>query len=455
MKKRFVLSLFAVLLMTTALRGQETSIYDALDVKHHSLEMDLTDFQGKNIYGKDRITLSAKKKRLASISLNLLHLQVDSVWMGRKLIPSDKVQYNDTVLTVLLDKALKRGKDVNVTISYHGVPCSRSFGGFTWYEDQRMAHNMGVSINDIPHSFSKAWYPAVDDFRSKATYDFTYTVPEDLVAVGNGLLAEETLLSDGTRQFKWVIDDPVPDYLVNVAVGPYVKISMSEGNLPIEVYVTPEEYQSAKEAFSVIPAAVRSMQLHFGPCAFDRVGFVTVNSPSGAMEHATNISIGRNPKPSHPYQETAIHELIHYWFGDDVTCTTAGDMWLNEGITSYMVEVVLEDFVKWGLAEESQLDAYRNSIDRSARSIQKGDRRYHPLAGTPESDTYGMQVYKRGAYVTRQLRQYLGDEMFFEGMREYVRQFHFKNATTEDFKRSLEETTGKDLTSFFDEHIYN
>lgn len=130
-------------------------------------------------------------------------------------------------------------------------------------------------------------------------------------------------------------------------------------------------------------------------------------------------------------------------------------MWLNEGITSYMVEVVLEDFVKWGLAEESQLDAYRNSIDRSARSIQKGDRRYHPLAGTPESDTYGMQVYKRGAYVTRQLRQYLGDEMFFEGMREYVRQFHFKNATTEDFKRSLEETAGKDLTSFFDEHIYN
>ncbi|MCQ2146971.1 MAG: M1 family metallopeptidase [Bacteroidales bacterium] len=441
--------------MTTVLLGQESLIYDELDVKHHSLVMNITDFQGKNIYGKDKITLSSKQKRLNSISLNLLHLQVDSVWVGKNLISSDRIQYNDTLLTVLLNKPLKRGKEVDVTISYHGVPVSRSFGGFSWFEDQRMAHNMGVSINDVPHSFAKAWYPAVDDFRSKATYDFTYIVPGDLVAVGNGLLTEESLLPNGTKRFKWFIDDPIPDYLVNVAVGPYVKISMSEGNLPIDIYVTPNEYQSAKETFSVIPAAVRSMQMHFGPCAFDRAGYVTVNSPSGAMEHATNISIGRNPKPTHSYQETAIHELIHYWFGDDVTCMTAGDMWLTEGITSYMVEVVLEDFVKWGLAEESQLDAYRNSIDRSAKYINKGDKGYHPLAGTPESDTYGMQVYRRGAYVTRQLRQYLGDELFFDGMRKYVQQFHFKNATTEDFKGSLEKTTGKDLTSFFDEHIYN
>jgi len=455
MRRIILLSVLATSLLQVPAFSQEKSVYDLITVDHHSLSMNISDFEGKTIYGKDKLNVISKQKRLKTIPLSLLHMSVDSVWVGDKLVSSDAIQYNDTILTISLRRALKRGRSKEVTVAYHGVPVERPFGGFSWFPSQRMAHNMGVSINDIPHSFAKSWYPAVDDFRARATYDFTYTVPADLVAVGNGLLTQEKTLSDGTKQWSWSISQPVPDYLVNVAVGDYKTIHYELGGLPIDIYVTPDEYESALETFDIIPAAVASLQLHFGPCAFDRVGFVTVNSPSGAMEHATNISLMRNPRPTPSYQETAIHELIHQWFGDDVTCLTPGDMWLNEGITSYMVEVVLEDFVKWGLAKPEQLANYQRSIDRSASFIQKGNPRYHALAGTPETDTYGNQVYRRGAYVTRQLRQLLGDDLFFKGMKQYVKEFHLDNASTEDFKESLEKTTGVALTAFFDEYIYN
>ncbi len=104
---------------------------------------------------------------------------------------------------------------------------------------------------------------------------------------------------------------------------------------------------------------------------------------------------------------------------------------------------------------QEDLVAYQREVDFLATYIKKGDRRYHPIADTPETDTYGNIVYKKGAWVTRKLRQLLGDEAFFGALRNYVTEFAFDNATTEEFKASMERSTGTDLSDFFNEYIYN
>lgn len=440
--------------------AQSKGIADSMEVLHHSIWMDLTDFEGQQIKGKAALQVRSKVKGNRNMALNLLQLEVDTVWVDGKQLPQQNWKYDGAQVRIDLKKKMKRnGKGNSVTIAYHGKPQGRRFGGFTWFPEQKMAHNMGVSINDVPHSYAKAWYPAVDEFTAKSTYDFTYIVPDGMTAVGNGTLVSFTDLPGPTSEWKWSLAQKVPDYLVNVAVGSYKNLHYEYANaarrIPIDIYVTEDEYEGAQKTFDIIPAVMRSLESRFGPYAFDRVGYVTVNTTGGAMEHVTNISMPRRPQPTYDYREMAIHELIHSWFGNLVTCENAGDMWLNEGMTSYVVEVVLEDLISEGLLPEEELPAYQKSVDRAVQRIPKDSPRYHALAGMPESDTYGTLVYQKGAWVMRQLRAHLGDQAFFKGMREYVDKFAFGNATTLDFKKSMEKSTGVNLDGFFDEHIYN
>lgn len=461
MKKAFsaiILTIAASLFLADA-HAQEGP-YEQISVDHHRISLDIRDFENGIIRGHAELDVRSKQKKARSLSLNLLNMEVDSVWAGGRLLPASSYSYDGAVLEIDLPKTLKKRKARTIGVAYHGKPVSRRFGGFSWFPEQKMAHNMGVSINDVPHSYAKSWYPAVDDFRAKSTYEMSYRVPEGLMAVGNGTLTGHSVLADGSGVWTWTLAQEVPDYLINVAVGDYKLVhfdhrSINGKTIPVDIYVTPDEYEEAVEAFSVIPAVMHSVESHFGAYAFDRAGFVTVNTTGGAMEHVTNISMPRRPRATDSYRELAIHELIHSWFGNLVTCETPGDMWLNEGITSYVVEVVLEDLINEGLAKEEQLSKYQRDLDRAAMSIAKDNPRYHPLAGTPESDTYGTLVYKKGAWVTRKLRQMLGDELFFKGMHQYVKEFSFDNATTEEFKASMEKSTGVDLTSFFEENIYN
>lgn len=454
-----IILFFATSLFCTNVHAQE-SIYEKIAIDHHRISIDITDFENGILRGHADLDVRSRQKKERTMSLNLLNMEVDSVWAGGKLLPSSSFTYDGSVLEISLPKALKSRKAMSIGIAYHGKPLSRRFGGFSWYPEQKMAHNMGVSINDVPHSYAKSWYPSVDDFRAKSSYEMSYRVPDGLMAVGNGLMTDFKDLPDDSCVWTWTLSQAVPDYLINVAVGDYKLVhfdhhSINGKTIPVDIYVTPDEYEEAVESFSIIPAVLASVESHFGAYAFDRAGFVTVNTTGGAMEHVTNISMPRRPRATDSYRELAIHELIHSWFGNLVTCETPGDMWLNEGITSYVVEVVLEDLIRDGILKAEQLSKYQRDLDRAAMSIAKDNPRYHPLADTPENDTYGTLVYKKGAWVTRQLRQFLGDELFFKGMHQYVKEFSFDNATTEEFKASMERSTGKDLTAFFEEHIYN
>lgn len=441
--------LLALLLAVLPIAGF-ADVYDTIQVNHTELHVDIRDFKHHTLRGKAMLEVVSKMDNVRFVPLYLLNMNIDSVWVNDIYTPD--VVYNDTLLRIPTP-TLQSNEKALITLAYHGVPYGTDFGGFCWFDDERMAHNMGISLHDIPHSIGKAWYPCVDDLRSRSTFEAYYLTSADRKAIGNGLLVDCTTQPDGSLLWHWSQRQAIQDYLFNVAVGDYQLVHFDYTNasrtIPVDAYVTPHEVENAKQAFSLVPDIMAVMEKRFGPYPFDRVGYVTVNSPLGAMEHVSNICVDRNPEPTYDYLTTVIHELVHGWFGNNVTCSTYGDMWLNEGITTYMVEVVLEE-----LFPEDWLRYYQRDEDLYVADLDSTSPSYHPLANTPETDTYGGISYLKGGWVIRQLRHLLGDDLFFRGMRKYLENYSFKNASTEEFKSSLEVTTGHNLDLFFQEYVY-
>lgn len=441
--------LFWVLFGSLSLQAaDEYFIYDTMQVVHNSLHVDILRLKDKILRGKAEITIRSKQDTLRYAPFLLLKMRIDSVAVDGK--PVTAYQYNDTLLRVPLAGGLKKEDETRISIAYHGTPECSVFGGMMFSEHLEMVHTMGVSIEDIPHSFGRSWFPATDDFRSRSTFDLYIRAEQGKKAVASGLLKDTVPCTDGTTIWHWRVDQPIPDYLVSLAVAPYERIHFDcpqpGRTLPIDIYVLPGEVEAARQTYRIVPEILAIMEKHFGPYPFDRIGYVSVNSPHGAMEHVANISMPTDPVASVDYQTTVIHELIHAWFGNRVTCATAQDMWLNEGITSFFTEIVLSEIFSPEIAERETRQNHRIAVLQAPRQ----DQTYYALSQVPQAFTYHSTVYCKGAAVMRALYNYLGEEVLFPALKKYLETYTFRAVTSSQFKTFLSTETGTDLTDFFD-----
>lgn len=427
---------------------EEYFIYDTMQVVHTCLQVEILSIRDKILRGKADITIRSKQDELRYAPFLLLKMNIDSVAVNGR--PVAGFQYNDTLLRIPLSPRLKQGEESHISIAYHGIPVCSVFGGMMFSDSLEMAHTMGVSLREVPHSFGRSWFPAADDFRSRSTFDLYVRTQQGKKAVASGLLKDTVPSMDGTTVWHWQVNQPIPDYLVSVAVAPYKQIHWEyESNgrqLPIDVYVLPGEEEAAEHTYRIVPAILDVMEKHFGPYVFDRVGYVSVNSPGGAMEHVANIAMPKKPTASVDYQTTVIHELIHAWFGNRVTCATAQDMWLNEGITSFITEIVLSEIFSPEIAEEETRKNHRIAVLQAPSQ----EKTYYALSAVPQDFTYSSTVYCKGAVVMRALYHYLGKDILFPALKKYLETYTFQSVTTAEFKAFLSGATGVDLTDFFD-----
>ncbi len=144
------------------------------------------------------------------------------------------------------------------------------------------------------------------------------------------------------------------------------------------------------------------------------------------------------------------HELAHQWFGDLVTCGDWGHIWLNEGFASFFQALYFEH--SRGAA------AYANEIDNDVAdyilSCRKGK---HSLTSDTNADANTMfdgHVYFKGAAVLHTMRRYMGDKLFFAGLKRYLDKNRYKPVVTSDLCRALTESSGINMLPFFQQWIY-
>ncbi len=221
-----------------------------------------------------------------------------------------------------------------------------------------------------------------------------------------------------------------------------------EDTIPIQIYVRPVQIDKVAGSFIHLKEIIQWYEDRFGPYPFSRVGYT--GTAIGAMEHATNIAYPHSAINGNTGSESLYtHELAHMWFGDMVTCSSAEDMWLNEGWATFCEISYLEDIYSY----EDFIAMMRHEHREVLRRTHKVDGGYYPLNNIPQEYTYGSHAYDKGGSVTNTLRGYLGDSIFFDAMTAYLKHFEYTSVSSEDMRDFLTDYTGINMTSFFDAWI--
>ena len=419
---------------------------DTFDVLHYSIDASFLNFRTDKKIVAQTILQVRLKADATQMRLDLLELPVSAVSVnGQPAIYT----YSSPDLRISLDN-VQNGDTLLVAVSYSGNPKQDpQWGGF--YFSGPYAFNLGVGFASDPHNFGRVWFPCFDNFVDRATFDFSITVDSSDRAYANGLLHSTTQNSDQTETFHWQMNDPIPTYLVAVAIAPYEEVRMNVDGIPVLLTALAADTSNLRKSFENLPTCIRTFVSSYGEHTFDRIGFNTVPFNSGAMEHATNIAypryaIANGDKTS---ETLFAHELAHHWWGNTITCKTQEDMWLNEGWASYSERLFLEA-VYGKKAYDDDIEDNHHSVLQFAHVL---DEAILPVSGIGHANTYGRHVYDKGADMVHTLRGLMGDQSFFEACKSFQSSFKFKDVTTRDLHTHFQSYTTLDLTGFFEQWV--
>jgi hypothetical protein len=448
--KSIVLTLFIMAgLQLNAQNQPSRSLSDSIDVVNYELHLTVTNLSQQNISGQAGIRFTTPVNGITHLPLELKQLQVDSVKSEDEIVLN--FSYSGERLLINLSQPVSEGDTALVWIYYHGQPFHEAWGGFHFAGTY--AFNLGVGFESIPHNLGKTWFPCVDDFIDRAFYEYYIRVENANTAVCGGLLQSVSDMGDGTKIFHWKSERTLPTYLASVAVGPYALVTDSVtgelSHIPVKYYVRPSDTTRARGSFINLPVITGIYEEAFGPYPFQRIGIT--GTALGAMEHAENIfypnsSINGTLSDEWLYA----HELSHMWFGNKVTCSSDADMWLNEGWARWCETYFREKLYGIEAAKNNMRPLMRDVL----QFIHTKEGGYRPLSPMPSEYTYGDNVYDKGGITTHALRGYLGDTLFFSGVKAYLDAFAYSPASSYDLRDLLTQYTGIDMTGFFDFHVF-
>lgn len=452
MRKCFVLLAFVLAIFINAYCQKSHS--DVIDVLEYSIVLDISDIENSFIQGYTDIRFLPIQENTSIIYLDLQNLNVDSI--VSEAYPIESFDYNDTLISINLETPISPSDEVTFRVYYNGNPQMDPSGWGGFYFMSGYAFNLGVGFDDVPHNYGRVWFPCNDDFIDRAIYNTIITTKPEHTAVCAGELIELTQDPESLKKtYFWRIEETLPTYLVSVSVGSYVLLSHIyhgiERDIPVEFYIYPGDSAHTAQSFVNIDSVLSIYEHKFGAYKWNRVGFVSVPFSSGAMEHATNIAMGRAfIDGTLSYEDLFYHELAHMWFGDAITCSSAEDMWINEGWATYC-ETVYMEFLKGKSYSLTYRRKYHETVLRYYH-IQDGG--FHALFPMDQSLTYSRTVYEKGASVAHALRGYLGEDLFFEAMTEFVNQNIYNSVSSYDMRDFLTNYTGIDMTDFFNDWVF-
>jgi aminopeptidase N len=265
---------------------------------------------------------------------------------------------------------------------------------------------------------------------------------------------------DRTRTFHWSMDQVFSSYLISMVVGDYAQIKDRVGDIDLEYNTYHKTESVVRPIFAKTPKMLRWYENVLGiPFPYKRYGQTIVASfIFGGMENITattmadsEIMFSRPGDGEDSADELISHELSHSWFGDLVTCRDWSELWLNEGLATFMEASYAES--------EGGRPAYLKKLEEDQREYfaeDLADHR-HPLVNrnyTTGMELFDTTTYKKGGFVIHMLRETVGDEAFWRSLHAYLEEFKYGNVTSADLEAVFERESGKDLTWFFKQWVY-
>lgn len=418
----------------------------SIDIQHYVFRVELSDASDE-IAGEATVSVRFVRDGVSSFWLDLATLNA-----GKGMTVSEvtanaapvEFTHRDDRLTLTVSPAAKAADLRSYTVKYHGIPNKgllfpkNKFGDRTFFS---------VNWPDLAHQ----WLPTVDHPSDKATSEFIVTAPAKYQVVANGLLQEELDLGDGRRRTHWKQSVPIATWLNNIGVAEFASRHFATAvGVPLQSWSFPKDRENGIATLEEpLRESIEFFNDHIGPYAYEKLAGVEAAGMGGGMEHASEIFFGERSINGRPGLGLVSHETAHQWFGDSVTESDWNDVWLSEGFATYFSSLTIEHY--------QGRDALVQQMKRTRAGIFQTEKRMPNTAVVQEKPWKGIPngiVYQKGGWSLHMLRGELGDERFWAAIREYYRRYRDANATTADFERTVEETSGQDLDWFFQQWLY-
>lgn len=413
-----------------------------VDVIHYTFRLTVSD-DSDEIAGESTADLLFGRDGLTEVSLDLASAAKGKGMTVAEVTASGKpVKYSHEKgrLLLTLDPAPKAGERRAFTVKYSGVPAAGLRIGPNKYKDRTFFSN------NWPDK-AREWLPVIDHPSDKATSEFIVTAPAKYQVVANGLLQEETDLRDGRRRTHWKQSVPIATWLNALGVAQFaVRHAGPVRGVPLQTWVFPQDRDAGIPALEG-PArkAIEFFSETVGPFPYEKLANVQAVGFSGGMELASSIFYGENNITGFRTPALVAHEIAHQWFGNSVTEKDWDDVWLSEGFATYFALLYSEHY--------DGRDAFVRGLKQSREQVLASERR-RPLPVIHDNladlrNIFDAPVYQKGAWTLHMLREQVGSEKFFAGLRAYYKKHRDGNATTDDLRKVMEEHSGQDLGWFF------
>ena len=411
-----------------------------IDITHYNIKLDLHP-EDRKLFGDVTLTGVSKNKDLTEIDLNFY----DNFKIEKLLLNGKETDYRNEDTRLTINGNINKSDTFNIEIKYEGTPERGGLGSFTFGKK----YGRPVVYNLSEPNYASTWFPCNDLPSDKAYLDIYLTNDSSFTSASNGILVDKK--TTGTRStYHWKTLYPISTYLICLYSSVYDEFNEQyvsqdkKDTMPIDYYAFPEDLENAKADFTGHSKMIDFFSKTFGEYPFinEKYGVAEFLWQLGAMEHQTLTGVGSNFVSGRRFfTDVYVHELAHQWFGDAVGPATWKDIWLNEGFATYCEALYDEHLAGAKALRSTMMSKFNDSFSGTVYN--------------PGEDLFSSLVYDKGAWVLHMLRWQIGDDAFFNCLRNYFEKYKYSNASTEDFIKVCEESSGKNLNQFFSQWIFN
>lgn len=445
------------------------SFGEKFDVQKYTLDIDFSP-GNKQISGKVDIGFESKTSGLDKIKLKLNPsleiLRITDENSNELFFTKDKLRTN---LYVYFLDPIPRDRTSRITIFYRGQILPSRIT-----EDAIAAGQVDDLFLYIPprsetyfYSLSSQWYPVPpegDYFTSR----IKIIIPPDYSVVSNGALIEESEWQQWERVEELekvgrkvsVFESRKPIKYMSFIVGKWDVKKSEKEPFPLNYYRTSDVILPRLDFFEEAKNILRFYEEKFGPYPFESLSIIhRIWRESGGHSPASFIVLNQLPRiegvrlnrTNSPVNLTRwteyflAHEIAHQWWGQGVTWDRHHDHWISEGLAQFSTILYLR--------EKHGESAFTDILDKMSSWTKKKSKWGPIIFGSRIShfDFYAFQsiIYDKSALALNMLKDLLGDEVFFRGVREFFIRNKYQATRTHDFVSTLSRISQRDLEGFF------
>ena len=379
------------------------------------------------------VVLEAPSK---TITLNALELTISSVVSGNQ---SAQVTFDEAKqqATFTFPNSLPSGKAA-LEITYAGILNDKLRG---FYLSKTKARNYAVT--QFEATDARRAFPSFDEPALKATFNISLTVDKNDVVISNTNQIKDK--KDGDKHTTSFATTPkMSTYLVAFLVGDFKCSKGKSDGTPIRVCATPDKIKLTKFALDEAKKTLHYYNEYFGirypmpkldmiaipdfeAGAMENFGCITYRE-TGLLVDAKNGSVEAKKN----VETDVTHEMAHQWFGDMVTMQWWDNLWLNEGFATWMSGKAAQKLHPEWLFSQDAAAALDGVMTQDARPTTRAIR---ATADTPAqiAEMFDGITYEKGGAVIGMVENFVGEEVFRQGVHNYLQAHLYANATAEDF----------------------